>query len=154
MTDKTQLVNKIKNGTVIDHIPVNRGLKVLELLGSNISKIETAVIIINMVSGALDHKDILKIENRELTNNEVNKISLIAPDATLNIIRDWKVSHKSDITVPDILEDVFDCPNSNCISNANEPNFSKFNINNKNPLSLTCQYCERIFSINELPSFT
>ena len=50
MTDKTQLVNKIKNGTVIDHIPVNRGLKVLELLGSNISKIETAVIIINMVN--------------------------------------------------------------------------------------------------------
>jgi len=154
MTEKTQLVNKIKNGTVIDHIPVNRGLKVLELLGSNMSKIETAVVIINMVSGTLDHKDILKIENRELTNNEVNNISLIAPDATLNIIRDWKVSHKSDITVPDILEDVFDCPNSNCISNANEPNVSKFNITNKNPLSLTCQYCERIFSINELPSFT
>ena len=106
-----------------------------------------------MISDALDHKDILKIENRELTSNEVNKISLLAPDATLNIIRNWKVSQKSDITVPDILEDVFDCPNSNCISNANEPNISKFNIINKNPLSLTCQYCERIFSINELPSF-
>ena len=81
---------------------VPRGTKIKD--GSKILSKETAVIIINMISDALDHKDILKIENRELTSNEVNKISLLAPDATLNIIRNWKVSQKSDITVPDILE--------------------------------------------------
>ncbi len=150
MSEKELLVRKIENGTVIDHIPSGFGLKVASLL--NLEKTNfTSVILMNVESKKLGKKDVVKIENRELTEKEVSKIALIAPSATLNIIRNWKVVEKKKISLPEILEEVIKCPNKSCITNYEEIN-SKFAVEEKEPLKLRCYFCERVFSREEVTS--
>jgi aspartate carbamoyltransferase regulatory subunit len=150
MSEKELLVRKIENGTVIDHIPAGFGLKVASLL--NLEKTHsTSVILMNVESKKLGKKDVVKVENRELTEKEVSKIALIAPSATLNIIRDWKVVEKKQISLPKILEEVIKCPNKNCITNYEEIN-SKFIVEEKEPLKLRCYFCERVFTREEVIS--
>lgn len=145
---KKLLVRKIKKGSVIDHIPVGMGLKVVEIL--NLTPEETTIVLINVESKKLGRKDIIKIENRKLTQEEVNKISLVAPNATLNIIENWKVKEKKKVTLPNFLENVIKCPNSNCITNTKEPIKSKFFVEKKEPVKLRCYYCEKLFSLREV----
>jgi aspartate carbamoyltransferase regulatory subunit len=87
-------------------------------------------------------KDIVKIEDRELIPEEVDKIALIAPQATINIIRDYEVAKKSLVVLPQIISRIVRCPNLNCISNSNEPVYSKFKV--MDSLALRCSYCEGI----------
>jgi len=145
---KELMVKKINNGSVIDHITVGAGLKVINIL--NITSDETAVLLINVESKKLGRKDIVKIENRELTENEINKISLIAPNATLNIIKNGEVKEKRRVSLPNFLEDVIKCPNSNCITNSNEPVKTKFFFEKKEPIKLRCFYCEKLFNSEEI----
>jgi len=145
---KELMVKKINNGSVIDHIPVGAGLKVIDIL--KITPDETAVVLVNVESKKLGRKDIVKIENRELTENEVNKISLIAPNATLNIIENGEVKKKKKVSLPNFLEDVIKCPNSNCITNSNEPVKTKFFFEKKEPVKLRCFYCEKLFDLEEI----
>jgi aspartate carbamoyltransferase regulatory subunit len=91
-------------------------------------------------------KDIVKIEDRELNSDEVDKIALIAPNATINIIRNYEVVQKSSVELHDKIENIVKCPNLNCISNTNEPVTSKFAV--IHPLTLRCLYCERIIKNN------
>ncbi|MGC8812067.1 MAG: aspartate carbamoyltransferase regulatory subunit [Candidatus Aenigmatarchaeota archaeon] len=149
MSEKELLVRKIENGTVIDHIPSGFGLKVASLLNLEKSH-STSVILMNVNSKKLGKKDVVKIENRELTQREVSKIALMAPSATLNIIRNWKVVDKRKISLPEILEEVIKCPNKNCITNYEEIK-SKFIVEEKEPLKLRCYFCERVFAREELP---
>lgn len=142
------IVRKIENGSVIDHIAFGKGLKVINIL--NINPDETAVLLMNVPSEKLGRKDIVKIENRELTLNEVNKISLIAPNATLNVIENGEVKEKKKVVLPDILENIVKCPNTNCITNSNEPIKTKFIVEKKEPLKLRCWYCEKIFNSEEV----
>lgn len=148
MTDKELLVRKIENGTVIDHIIAGRGLKVAEILGLSEQSSETMALLMNVSSQKLNKKDIVKIENRELTQGEIDKISLVAPYATINIIRNSEVVEKKKIKIPEVIEKILRCPNSNCITNENEPIKTKFSIQ-KEPLRLKCWYCERNFEIEE-----
>ncbi|MEM5829148.1 MAG: aspartate carbamoyltransferase regulatory subunit [Candidatus Aenigmatarchaeota archaeon] len=150
MKEEELLVRKIKNGTVIDHIPAGKSLKVVDILKFDSSSNETVVILINASSKKLGKKDIVKIENRELTKDETNKIALIAPNATINIIRDWEVVEKRKVILPEILEGIVKCPNSNCITNSNEPIITKFLIQRREPLKLKCWYCERSFRVEEI----
>ena len=142
------IVRKIENGSVIDHIAAGRGLKVINIL--NINPDETAVLLVNVPSKKFGRKDIVKIENKELTLSEVNKISLIAPNATLNVIENGEVREKKKVVLPDILENIVKCPNTNCITNSNEPIKTKFIVENKEPIKLRCWYCERIFNSEEV----
>jgi aspartate carbamoyltransferase regulatory subunit len=84
-------------------------------------------------------KDIVKIENRELMKDEVNRIALIAPNASINIIRNYEVFEKKGVEIPHILVGVVQCPNPGCISNTNEPIDSKFEVL---PKGLHCLYCD------------
>jgi aspartate carbamoyltransferase regulatory subunit len=140
---KEMRVRPIKHGTVIDHISAGQALNVLRILG--ISGTTTAVvsIVMNVPSGVLEKKDIVKIEDRELKEEEVDRVSLIAPNATINIIRDFEVFEKYRVDLPDHLEGVMKCDNPNCISNTNEPVISKFTVNKK-PVELRCIYCDHI----------
>ncbi|MCS7106105.1 MAG: aspartate carbamoyltransferase regulatory subunit [Candidatus Aenigmarchaeota archaeon] len=148
MSEKELLVRKIENGTVIDHIPANCGLKVASLL--NLEKNNsTTVILMNVPSKKLGKKDIVKVENRELTEKEANRIALIAPSATLNIVRNWEVVEKRKIILPEILEGVVKCPNKNCITNYEEVE-TKFIVETKEPLKLRCYFCERVFTREEV----
>lgn len=138
-------VQPIKNGTVIDHITPGCALKVLKILripgdadgGSIIS-------VVMNVEGGSGKKDIVKIENRELKAHEVDKIALIAPNATINIIRDYEVRDKHRVSVPDDIVGIVECANPSCISNASgEPIQPRFTVKSRDPLRIKCFYCDR-----------
>ncbi|MCE8424699.1 MAG: aspartate carbamoyltransferase regulatory subunit [Candidatus Methanoperedens sp.] len=142
---KEMRIRRIHHGTVIDHITAGQALNVLRILG--ISGTTTAVVSValNVSSGVIGLKDIVKVEDRELEEEEVDRISLIAPDATINIIRDFEVIEKYMVDLPERLEGVVKCANPNCISNTNEPVTSKFTVNKK-PVELRCIYCDHVIS--------
>jgi len=146
MVTKHQLqVEAICNGSVIDHIPANLGIKILSLFKLNETN-QRVTIGLNLPSSALKHKDLIKIENIYLTKEQANQLALYAPDATVNQIEDYKVVNKLTLTLPEHIEGVFACPNSNCISHG-EPVESQFNVflKEKN-VQLKCHYCEKVFS--------
>ena len=135
-------VTPIKNGTVIDHINPGLALKVLHVL-KHPEEASSAVSVAMNVKSKMGKKDIVKIENKELDKKEVNKISLIAPKATINIIRNYEVVKKSRVQLPDEIIDIVRCSNPTCISNSNEPVDTRFIVACKDPLLIKCYYCER-----------
>ena len=88
-------------------------------------------------------KDIVKVENRELDTHEVDKIALIAPKATINIIRNFEVVEKHKVHLPDEIVGIVQCSNPTCVSNAREPVKSRFLLVHKDPPRIRCYYCER-----------
>ncbi|NLA39194.1 MAG: aspartate carbamoyltransferase regulatory subunit [Methanomicrobiales archaeon] len=133
------LVSPIRNGTVIDHITAGEALNVLKILGITGSTGECLSIATNVVSKRLGKKDIVKVENRELRKEEVDRIALIAPQAKINIIREYQVVEKKGVEIPKILKAVVRCPNPGCITNTNEPVESTFEVREK---GLRCLYCD------------
>jgi len=140
-------VDAINNGTVIDHIPTGMALKVLSVLQTSPTDIITVGV--NFTSTDFTKKDILKIEGRELSQDEVNRIAIIAPTATLNIIRDFEVITKGVVKLPDVLDHLFDCHNPVCVT-INEGIKTKYIVESKEPVKLRCYYCERVFEGNEI----
>jgi aspartate carbamoyltransferase regulatory subunit len=143
MADPELKVKPITNGTVIDHIASGQALNVLKILGISGTTDATVSVVMNVESGKLGRKDIVKVEDRELMEDEVNKIALIAPDATINIIRDFKVAEKRRVDLPDLIVGVVRCQNPSCISNTEEPIKSRMLVKAKNPVLLRCVYCEQ-----------
>jgi aspartate carbamoyltransferase regulatory subunit len=136
-------VKPIKNGTVIDHIAGGQALNVLKILGISGTTDATVSVVMNVESKKLGRKDIVKVEDRELKEEEVNKIALIAPAATINIIRDYSVVEKRTVDLPDEIVGVVRCQNPSCISNSSEPIKSRMLVKAKNPVLLRCIYCEQ-----------
>ena len=139
-------VMPIKNGTAIDHIEPGMALKVLKILGITGTKESIVSVAMNVPSAKRERKDIVKIENRELEPDEINKIALIAPDATFNIIRDFNVDNKHKVVLPDTIEGIVRCENPNCISNKSEPILPKCVVISKTPVTLKCSYCDRMIT--------
>ncbi|MBT3169546.1 MAG: aspartate carbamoyltransferase regulatory subunit [Candidatus Cloacimonetes bacterium] len=140
-------VNAIKNGTVIDHIPAGKVLRVIDLL--TITGKNVVMMGMNLSSGKIGKKDILKIENRALSDDEVNSVALIAPQASLIIIKDFEVIKKEALQIPTYIEKNVVCPNVKCISNEEEIS-SKFKINvDKEPIA-RCVYCEKKYKLTEI----
>ncbi len=137
-------VRSIRNGTVIDHITAGNALNVLKILeiAGGTKAIVSVVMNVPSARSASGRKDIVKIEDRELNREEVDKIALIAPQATINIIRDYGVVQKNPVVLPDTISYIVRCPNLNCISNSNEPVISKFKV--LDSFILRCVYCEGI----------
>jgi aspartate carbamoyltransferase regulatory subunit len=136
---KELLISPIRNGTVIDHITAGEALNVLRILGITGTTSECLSIATNVASGRVGKKDIVKIENRELLQDEVDRIALIAPRATINIIRNYEVFEKKGVTIPHHLKGVIRCPNPGCISNTKEPIQSSFEVTER---GLECEYCD------------
>lgn len=137
-------VSSIKNGTVIDHITGGQALNVLKILKIKAGVENVVSAVMNVKSDKMRKKDIVKVENRELKAEEVDKIALIAPNATINIIREYEVVEKHKVYLPVSIEGTIKCANPNCISNAKEPVISKFITLSDNPPLFRCFYCERI----------
>jgi aspartate carbamoyltransferase regulatory subunit len=135
-------VTPIKDGTVIDHITPGHALKVLHVLKIPESTSSIVSILMN-VNGKKGKKDIVKIENRELDPKELDKIALIAPKATINIIREYEVVKKHTVELPNEVVGIAKCSNPTCISNAHEPVQSRFHVVTKDPLRIKCYYCDR-----------
>ncbi|HOT06839.1 MAG: Aspartate carbamoyltransferase regulatory chain [Methanosaeta sp. PtaB.Bin039] len=144
MAEKELKVRPIRNGTVIDHIPGGQALNVLKILG--ISRTTgagaTVSVLMNVDSPKLGKKDIVKVEDRELLSEEVDKIALIAPGATINIVRDFEVAEKYVVDLPDLIVGVVRCQNPNCISNSSEPIRPQMQVREKRPVQLRCMYCD------------
>jgi aspartate carbamoyltransferase regulatory subunit len=135
-------VSAIRNGTVIDHIQNEATFKVADIL--RVDREEHQVLVaMNLPSGKVGLKGIVKVESRELTPQEVNKIALIAPSATLNIIKDYCVAEKRMVELPDRVEGIVRCFNPNCITNQQAVS-TCFDVVAQSPVSLRCVYCERI----------
>ena len=135
---------KIKDGTVIDHITGGHALDVVKILGITGRESGTVTIAMNVPSKRFRSKDIVKIEDRELKPQEVHKIALLAPRATINIIRDYKVAKKDEVKLPKEIENIIKCANPACISNSNEPVRARFYVDSEDPLLLKCHYCGHI----------
>jgi len=144
---KTIKVNAIKNGTVIDHIAAGKVLKVIDIL--DLKGDNTVMIGMNLSSSKIGKKDILKIENRELSIKEVNSIALIAPRATLIIINDFEVVSKTSLEMPDYIEEHIICSNPKCITKLEEIP-SKYYINNSEVATARCAYCEKKYPVEDL----
>ena len=148
MTKPELKVKPIENGTVIDHIPANKSLQVLKILGLPEEGINVTLAM--NVHSKLGFKDILKFENREVDHEEIDKISLIAPDATINIIRDFEIVSKKKVELVKELKGIVKCTNPKCISNTDEPIESKFYLVESDPITLRCHYCERLVQAEEV----
>ena len=137
-------ITPIKNGTVIDHISNGLALDVLRIIGvQSLDKDSTVSVALHVRSGKLGWKDIVKVENMELSPRKVNAIALIAPTATISIIRDFKVREKRPVDLPQQIVGVLRCPNLNCITNQAEPVESVFVGTERRPVILSCVFCER-----------
>ncbi len=145
MSRRTLRVSKIRDGTVIDHITSGHALNVIKILGINGRSNGIVTIAMNVPSQKLGVKDIVKVEGRELNPEEVNRIALIAPHATINIIRNFKVVEKQRVKLPSIIQGTIKCTNPPCISNSeNEPVKPIFYVEGEEPLRLRCHYCGHI----------
>jgi aspartate carbamoyltransferase regulatory subunit len=141
MSDHQLRVSKIPRGTVIDHIRAGQALNVLAILGIDGESGETVSVGMNVPSDQMSHKDIVKVEDRELSQDEVDVLSLITPEATINIIREYEVVEKQYLERPDRVVGVLSCPNHNCITNADEPVETGFEVLDD---GVRCEYCETI----------
>jgi len=144
MIEKELRINRIQHGTVIDHIKSGSAFNVLTALDINGTDGNQVSVAINVTSKQFEKKDIIKIENRILAVEETNRLALISPNSTINIINDYNITEKRNIELPERFVDVFKCTNPTCISNTNEPINSELIIISKHPPKLQCKYCTRI----------
>ncbi len=141
MSDHELRVSKIRDGTVIDHVEGGQALNVLAILGIDGSEGLGVSIGMNVPSDRLGRKDVVKVEGRELSSSEVDVLSLIAPEATINIIREFEVVEKNRVVRPEQVAGVLSCPNRNCITNAGEPVETEFAVVGN---GVRCGYCSTI----------
>ena len=142
MSDNLMRVQPIRNGTVIDHIKAGRGRKVLDAL-ELIDKRTTITLLMHVPSKKNSSKDVIKIEDRELSASESQKLALLSPGAHVNIIRNFVVAEKNVAELPESISEMAVCSNENCISNNERGAKTNFNIINGGSLSIQCVYCGR-----------
>ncbi|MBO7240044.1 MAG: aspartate carbamoyltransferase regulatory subunit [Bacteroidaceae bacterium] len=141
-------VSALCNGTVIDHIPADKLFAVVNLL--NIPTMGNNVTIgYNLESKKLGKKGLIKISDRFFTDDEVNKISVVAPNVVLNTIRNYNVVEKREVKMPDEIHNIIKCNNLNCITN-NEPMSTHFYVANRDTHTLKCRYCEKEVSLDDI----
>ena len=140
-TKKELVVPRIENGTVIDHIPTEAVYQVAHILG--LEKYEDEVLIGNYLSSQkFIRKGIIKIKNKYFTKEELSKISLVAPMASIINIKNYEVIEKIEAEIPDHIENFIKCMNPMCITN-HEKIVTRFDVVDKENLKLRCHYCEK-----------
>jgi len=141
MSQKYMKVEKIEHGTVIDHILPSKAFDVLGVL--DLSGDKSMSILVNSHSRKGGRKDILKLEDVELSPEEANLVALVSPQATINIIVGGKVVRKFNAEAPKVVRGILTCSNPNCISNQNEPITSEFRLGPDEGHRYICNYCDR-----------
>ena len=149
MSEKKELeVSAIKNGTVIDHIPANVTFKIVQIL--DLYNHPGAITIgTNLDSITLGRKGIIKIADRYLSDEEIGRLSVVSPDVTLNIIKDYQIVEKTYVKYPKQIIGVVKCTNPKCVTN-HQPIPTKMEVFDMNQKSLRCTYCERVMQYAEI----
>lgn len=141
---KIMKVTPINNGIVIDHITPGKGIFVLDILGlPDLEHGSVVSAVLNVPTRSGKRKDIIKIEEKHLGSHELDIISLIAPDATINIIQNTEVVKKHKVRLPETVKGIVKCVNPNCITNQHEPVEPSFIVVSREPVVLRCMFCER-----------
>lgn len=141
-------VAALENGTVIDHIPSEKLFKVVEIL--KLSELDKAITIgNNFTSKQIGKKGIIKIADYFFKEKDINRIAIVAPKAKINIIRNYEVTEKYEVVLPDELSDIIKCNNPKCITN-NEPMHSVFHIQDKEDIRVKCKYCEQVVTFDDI----
>lgn len=144
-------VTAINNGTVIDHVPAGAALSVLRMLGVSDDRASPISLVMNVPSSKHGRKDIIKVEDRELTQDELDRLALIAPKASVAIIRSYSVAEKRVVSIGKELVNVARCTFSNCITiNPREPQDHRLRVMGTDPIELRCRYCGRPQEIQDL----
>lgn len=139
-------VEKIENGTVIDHIDAGLGLKVLGMLGIDRDFGARVAVIMNVPSKKLGKKDIVKIEGVALDSRKSDLVSLVCKNATINIIKKSELAEKRQARLPKKVSGVLRCPNARCITNS-ESMETEFELDGE---GMRCAFCEKKFPASEL----
>lgn len=141
MNKKERLVAAIQNGTVIDHIPTEKTFQVVNLLG--LENLDSPITIgVNLTSKKINRKGIIKISDKFFTDDEISRLSVVAPNVVLNIIKDYEVVEKKEVKTPEELQGIIKCNNPKCITN-NEPMQTIFHVIDKERKILKCHYCDK-----------
>ena len=143
MTRKELVVSALENGTVLDHIPAENVYKALDIL--NLKGIESQITLgINLTSKVHGKKGIIKIADKFFEDDELNKLALIAPNATVNVIRDFQVVEKKKLEMPKEVVGIAKCRNPKCVTN-HQPITTRFTtVEKNNEIQLLCNFCEKI----------
>ena len=150
MEQSELMVRRIREGTVIDHIDEGKGLQVLDALRIDGHDGSLITIALNVPSGKSKKKDIIKVENKFLKDDDTNKIAVIAPKATINIIKNYKLIEKRRVALPNEIDRIFRCSNLDCVTNSTEHIDSIMDVIDKEGMILKCRYCARILDVNKI----
>jgi len=150
MRESELIVRRIREGTVIDHIDEGRGLDVLGALKIDGRDGSLITVALNVPSGKYSKKDIIKVENKLLVDEDTSKLAVIAPKSTVNIIRDYKLVEKRRVSLPNEIDRIFRCSNPDCITNSGERTESVMDVVDRERLVLRCRYCSRILDVSKL----
>ncbi len=135
-------VSAIENGTVIDHIPSRNVFQVIKIL--NLEHFDNQLLFgTNLESKKYGTKGIIKVKNRYFEKDEINKIALAAPQASLIVIKDFKVVEKYIVEIPDDITGIVKCFNPNCVTNIEHGVVTRFKVISKDEVKLHCHYCEK-----------
>ncbi len=140
-------VPAIKDGSVIDHIPSRDTFRIMRILNPQ-EFIHLISVSLNLDSKKMGKKGVIKIDNRFLTKKEVNKIAILAPNATVSIIKDYKIEEKIKVKIPTELVGIINCSNPICVTNKEEIT-TNFKVMRKDPLEVKCLYCEKVYGKDE-----
>ncbi len=142
-------VDAIRNGTVIDHIPAGKAWQVAEIL-----KIHGSQMLVGMNLGSRKHgrKDLIKIEEHELSTDEANSIALIAPMASISIIREYEIAEKIPVSIPAAIAGLILCPNPACVTNVEHitTHFVTSPQNGDGHIRVRCSYCEKRYLVDDV----
>lgn len=135
------VVAAICNGTVLDHISPSKLFKVAALL--HLEEISSPITIgNNLESSYIGSKGIIKIADRFFSDDEINRIALIAPNVHLNIIKNYEVAEKRKVELPQEIVGIVRCSNPKCITN-HEPMQTIFTTEGAEAELIRCHYCGR-----------
>ena len=148
MNESERKIPAIRDGSVIDHIPSRDTFRIMRILNPQ-EFIHPISVTLNLDSEKIGKKGVIKIDNRFLTEKEVNKIAILAPNATVSIIRDYRIVEKIEVKIPEELAGIVNCSNPTCVTNREEV-ISNFKVVRKDPLEVKCLYCERVYGKDEL----
>jgi len=142
-------VAAIEQGTVIDHIAAGNAIKIIRILDLAADDRQVTVGL-NLASRSHGLKDLIKVSGKSLTKKEAASIAILAPEATVNIIKDFTITEKFPIEIPERAINIVVCPNPSCITN-HEPMSTDFHITvSKGMIHLRCHYCEKRYHQHEI----
>ncbi|MFH1589753.1 MAG: aspartate carbamoyltransferase regulatory subunit [archaeon] len=146
------LLYRIDNGTLIDHIEPGKGEAVMKVLSLNEYQETPMIYAKNLRSANFKMKDVIGIKDKELNEEDLSKLALVSSNATINIIRDSSVYRKGKVILPTVLKGLIQCNNLNCISRPEHHEHvpSKFYVENRDKLKVRCHYCEKTMTREEI----